>query len=1606
MERKTTVYIEDLELSQRTKNALQREKIYTLNALEMMDNDTIYSMRGLSLDGLSEIGAILSQKESIFASFEARQKKIDSIDSNIANMPVEKLNLSTRSFNAIKRAHIDTVGQFLHLDSYHLIHMRNVGIQSREEIQKKIDEIIGNKEGSSLADNENQSAITDADKKAQVKKDIDLDQEILAETLNLGTRTLNALKRANINSVDDLLSLDTSKLLEMRSVGAQTAEEIQKKKNDIIDNSDALKTLNTPEESPKEQETDEMQTINLDREILDAPIEKLYLGVQATRALKTRKLKTVEDLLKLNKYKIYEIRDQKTRLILLNFIDALLGGGASTSQAFAELRDTDDIIDEGIGFDYSVISILCLMFSFKPGQMAKWFGVSRQSIYNTLDSHNMSRNDVWTGKILTDREKIILHELIASKKFDYKDNSVICYCLNNRKNDFACIFIYKDEIKCWFLKDLPDDLAQEIIAANLHKYSESELAGESDGEVVYCIRKPYFLPEDPKRFRRNAELRNMTTDEYSQFLYRCPIGNAKQVRDEAIISWLEENMVDGKVYLSSDPKNQWIRSLASRNGYSLKDFIALYGYESTRADIELSSEAAREKHISELQKVAFDGNQVFLAAGSPLYRALYTYSFGKNMTLTDYISSLGFKRVAVRPNTHYDVLEHDMQVHPDGDCFEDKLFARYPLLGSALLSPETTAKLNDNARKYIDAVLKNQQTRLTSRAEMQITIALINCAKNWKIEENSNFWSYIMLQFGYRGNNKIIEIIQNSLEHAMKLNQRLFVEDINGRAFKSTVVIHALTTRKSWMVLFDFLFDFYKNNLNWKIVPGDPLLDTMVRELQKKLAGEGEDVSLTISSKVYSFQEGIRKLVLLRPAYTRSLFEKLIIRIDSLINSEVSQAKTYEEQLCDDWFKEKIASIANTKRSERSESSAQREVVIDYAKIRPKFILRKETQIQIVLPDIRLLQEDFKRTTLSVYTNNQLVTQTTMSWYGNELGKTLNGINIPMPEVPAGSEGFQVRITIACDDDIIYDSENDLNRQALMFFGTNETSFGSIKKENYTIVLPQEAELRTENVDITDIDSFGVNGLKAFFLELRPGYVLTVNGKLLAFDNENQTDLHVISPAETDQLPKVAIEENEFSLAYDYSCCTIILSKGDYWQQFVILKDGNRLSFSELPVSDDGLVFSLPLFGKSGQTHIQIINLEDEKLLYDKRFILIKSGNASFNREFYYDEEDYKDAQYAVQLDDYEETTTFEIYDDEIRIPFRDGMLHTAIPKIKVEETTGKWMNGDGLAWHINDIPQESFLRVEIPDGVQLQFHVNDLDIQSSGKGYVAIGNVLQSIGDAQDKKKIALEMKALGKQQRKSYRIAQIFFKEGFIRTPKFWTEGVKLFWDHGEGYVGKTGRDFTLTIVDEEGKESAYSLDEQTEFVVLPDNMPIGNYHYEISILSGSLFKKTKEVIAQGECIIGDANLLRFKERRIVIDAVTDSGNENAGHVRIRRCYIDHLTFLGVEETSEGLCPVYEGILYTLGSNGERFEYSSAEFINKRGIKKLIVNPVRVVYIGETTLCITDPEGDGLYYYHYYDKIADRTIYSITDREYTKENKRAYSTADLYIYRMERTT
>lgn len=339
-----------------------------------------------------------------------------------------------------------------------------------------------------------------------------------------------------------------------------------------------------------------------------------------------------------------------------------------------------------------------------------------------------------------------------------------------------------------------------------------------------------------------------------------------------------------------------------------------------------------------------------------------------------------------------------------------------------------------------------------------------------------------------------------------------------------------------------------------------------------------------------------------------------------------------------------------------------------------------------------------------------------------------------------------------------------------------------------------------------------------------------------------------------------------------------------------------------------------------------------------------------------------------------------------------------------MSETSGAWLQEPQPAWYIGHIPQNSFLKVTTPARVNVQFLVGGKDILYDGQGLVTIGNVLQSFGGTDSFNDAEVVMRAAGQTQSASYSLARVFFKERFLKRPSLWTEEQKLLWDQGGVFIGTSGREFTLLLSSADDKLFEFKLSEDTEYIILPEDMPIGNYQFEISIQTGGLFKSAKEVVAVGDCIIGDKNLLRFMNRRIVVESITDEFKEEAGHILIRPCYIDQIQYCGMEDTSEGYCPVYSGILYTTGYHGERYEFSYDVHTNKKGITKMLVNPVRIVYISDTALCITDPDGDGLYYYNYYDRSLESVVFALTDHEYTKANKQKYSNADLYSYRTER--
>ena len=110
----------------------------------------------------------------------------------------------------------------------------------------------------------------------------------------------------------------------------------------------------------------------------------------------------------------------------------------------------------------------------------------------------------------------------------------------------------------------------------------------------------------------------------------------------------------------------------------------------------------------------------------------------------------GFSEEAIR-------VEEDMRMHYSKDPLK-RLFSSQALIGNVIVSPDQLIKLTAQVRKTIDNYMNNPTMTITMRSQMEITLAMINHAKNWSTEENSSLWQYLTFQFGYRDSDPVINL--------------------------------------------------------------------------------------------------------------------------------------------------------------------------------------------------------------------------------------------------------------------------------------------------------------------------------------------------------------------------------------------------------------------------------------------------------------------------------------------------------------------------------------------------------------------------------------------------------------------------------------------------------------------------------------------------------------------------------------------------------------------------------------------------------------------------------------------------------------------------------
>ena len=234
-EKPITIYIHDLEISNKSKSFLARVGMMQLNDLLNCDIAELSATRNISEDVLQELNGIIAHSDVIISFFEERAKRIKEILPNVQDAPIESLGLGNRATNALRRGGIHTVGALIQMSQKDIFELRNVGVLSREKITKAIESIIqSGKVVHHKREEEPEAVIETTPESSRLSELLPQIESISLDDVPFSVRARDALKSANIQTADELVQMSEKDIMGLQNVGAQIRDEILAVINAII----------------------------------------------------------------------------------------------------------------------------------------------------------------------------------------------------------------------------------------------------------------------------------------------------------------------------------------------------------------------------------------------------------------------------------------------------------------------------------------------------------------------------------------------------------------------------------------------------------------------------------------------------------------------------------------------------------------------------------------------------------------------------------------------------------------------------------------------------------------------------------------------------------------------------------------------------------------------------------------------------------------------------------------------------------------------------------------------------------------------------------------------------------------------------------------------------------------------------------------------------------------------------------------------------------------------------------------------------------------------------------------------------------------------------
>ena len=798
-------------------------------------------------------------------------------------------------------------------------------------------------------------------------------------------------------------------------------------------------------------------------------------------------------------------------------------------------------------------------------------------------------------------------------------------------------------------------------------------------------------------------------------------------------------------------------------------------------------------------------------------------------------------------------------------------------------------------------------------------IAMVNSVKNWTSDED-RFWNRIAKTIV--GTEECSPKIYNALTDVIdKLGTKNKIIYLNGakKKYYATILAHSFSPLQSTESFVDLCWQIYCEDMAQNYFENDSIFELVSNELGKRFNQSKSDEDFQLGSQIYNFRAGIKRLAVEQSNLMTEYIRNTINAIDKLFNSQPIE-KSYYYSLLFDWWRKKEANFG----IEKQKISKVTKIISDYSSIKPRYINENGT-VYIMVPAFRLLNNLDKCPWIEIYSNDTLVYSEELLTRGSGLAMNTKVYQIDVNKCLCG-EAHDVRLVLTHNGTQIFDSKRSLERFFILFNGEREIFASECLPGNY--------QLYCRNLDflLQYPENIKKTGSSFFIINAKEGDVLQSERRTILFAKEKQNkDIWIY--ADKKMGVKFRQGEEEYSVV-DGELKIAAFASSDLSDFGVRYEDTSWRLQDFSKECRNGIVYHniSELLAVGEPQKINVFRFSSGKIMCSANVVKFNKVQILFDREFYYGKNIEGNVTFSTEKFDNE--TSFSIEQDEVSLPIADGEILLSVPKIRWKIDNGEWNHcfGEKGVWY-KTINNSSILELDIPTSVSCDLLItpsckliekddNDLNRYKIGQEiYSQLGNY--------DGAMIFLSITG-----QEPLPILNVHTKAKFIDTPIFVFAQRHLLWSPATTYLGDEKDTFALKIHDRFGNiVKTFALNMKSSELNISD-IEDDYYTVEVFLNSTSFFKK-EELLYTQKIVVGDENLLRFKNKTIVINKVMLDNAVSSQF--IKTIYIEKLRFIGSIDD----CLYYSGYMYFRHSDGRKIYLNTMK--NDYGTFD-VTNPVRI--------------------------------------------------------------